>query len=54
MGMVGQKKAIGIIGIFFAVAGGVVWFFGQHIPAVMLWGIAGIIMLKLNKRKRRR
>lgn len=54
--MVSQKKAIGIIGIFFTVAGGIAWFFGQYIPAVMLWGVAGIIMLKLNKRhaKKRR
>ena len=53
-GMVSQKKAIGIIGIFFAVAGGIVWFFGQYIPAVMLWGVAGIIMLKLNKRQQKK
>jgi hypothetical protein len=52
--MVSQKKAIGIIGIFFAVAGGIVWFFGQYIPAVMLWGVAGIIMLKLNKRQQKK
>ena len=52
--MVSQKKAIGILGIVFAVAGGVAWFFGQYIPAVMLWGVAGIIMLKLNKRQGKR
>lgn len=52
--MVSQKKAIGILGMVFAVAGGVAWFFGQYIPAVMLWGVAGIIMLKLNKRQGKR
>lgn len=51
--MVSQRKAIGVIGMFFAVAGGAAWFFGQQIPAVMLWGVAGIILLKINKRKRR-
>jgi hypothetical protein len=51
--MVSQKKAIGVLGIIFAVAGGAVWFFGQHIPAMMLWGVAILIVLKLNKRKRR-
>jgi hypothetical protein len=52
--MVRQKQAIGILGIVFAVAGGVAWFFQQHIPAVMLWGVAIIVMLKLNKRGQRR
>lgn len=49
--MVSQRKAIGIIGMFFAVAGGAVWFFGQHIPAAILWGVAVIILLKLNRRQ---
>jgi hypothetical protein len=39
--------------MFFAVAGGIAWFFQQTFFAVMLWGIAGIILLKLNKRKKR-
>jgi hypothetical protein len=52
--MVSQKKAIGILGMAFAVAGGAAWFFGQYIPAVMLWGVAGIIMLKLNKRQQQK
>lgn len=51
--MVSQRKAIAIIGMFFAVAGGAVWFLGQNVPALILWGVAGIIMLKINKRKRR-
>lgn len=52
--MVSQRKAIGIIGMVFAVAGGAAWFFGQHIPAAMLWGVAVLILLKLNKRKQKR
>lgn len=50
--MVSQKKAIGILGIVFAAAGGVAWFFGQHVPAALLWGVAVLIVLKLNKRKK--
>ncbi|HEX6067903.1 MAG TPA: hypothetical protein VFZ05_03800 [Nitrososphaera sp.] len=50
--MVSQRKAIAIIGMFFAVAGGAAWFFQQTIPAFILWGVAIIIMLKINKRKR--
>lgn len=50
--MVSQRKAISIIGMAFAVAGGAAWFFGQQIPAFILWGVAVIIMLKLNKRRR--
>ena len=55
-GMVSQKKAIGILGMAFAVLGGAAWFYGQHIPAAMMWGVAAIIMLRLNRRaaKKRR
>ncbi len=52
--MVSQRKAIAIIGMFFAVAGGAAWFFGQNIPAFILWGVAIIIMLKINRRNKRR
>ncbi|HEX6560845.1 MAG TPA: hypothetical protein VF016_02335 [Nitrososphaera sp.] len=52
--MVSQKKATGILGIAFAVAGGIAWFFGQHIPAAMLWGVAVLIVLKLNKRQQQK
>ena len=50
--MVSQRKAIAIMGMFFAVAGGAAWFFGQTIPAFILWGVAVIIMFKINKKKR--
>jgi hypothetical protein len=39
--------------MFFALTGGVLWFFQQTLFAIMLWGIAGIILLKLNKQKTR-
>ncbi|HEY6163941.1 MAG TPA: hypothetical protein VIW25_03455 [Nitrososphaeraceae archaeon] len=51
--MVRQRQTIGLVGMFFALTGGVLWFFQQTLFAVMLWGIAGIILLKLNKQKTR-
>jgi hypothetical protein len=52
--LVKSKQIFGIIGIFMAVLGGIVWFFQQRIPAIMLWGIAALILFQLNKRKKRR
>ena len=52
--LVGQRQAIGILGMIFAVLGGVAWFLRQNIVAIMLWGVAGLIILKLNKRARTR
>lgn len=49
--MVSQRKAIAIIGMAFAVAGGAAWFFEQKIPAFILWGVAVIIMLKINRKR---
>jgi hypothetical protein len=50
--MFGQRQATGILGIIFAISGGIAWFFQQTILAVMLWGLAGIILLKLNRKSR--
>ncbi len=50
--MVGKRQATAILGMAFAVAGGAAWFLQQHIPAAILWGVAVIILLKINKRKR--
>lgn len=50
--MFGQRQAIGILGMIFAVAGGIAWFFQQTIFAVILWGVSGIILLKLNRKSR--
>jgi hypothetical protein len=51
--MVGQRKAIAILGMFFAVLGGIVWFLQQNSIAIILWGIAALILFKLNKRNRK-
>jgi hypothetical protein len=47
------KQILGIIGIFMAVLGGIAWFFQQRMPAIMLWGVAAVILFQLNKKKRR-
>ena len=49
----GRRQGAGILGIVLAVAGGTAWFFGQYILAVLSWAAAFIILLKLNKKKRR-
>ena len=53
LGLVRQKQAIGILGMIFASAGGIAWFFQAAVPALILWGIAIIIIFKL-KRKRKK
>jgi hypothetical protein len=49
--MVKQKKILGILGACFAVGGGITWLFHQYLFSSILWAIAGIIILKLNKMK---
>jgi hypothetical protein len=39
--------------MIFAIAGGIAWFFQQTIFAIMLWGMAGVILLKLGKSRTR-
>ena len=41
---------MGILGMAVAVLGGVAWFFGQYIPAAILWALAFLVLLRLNKR----
>jgi 4-hydroxybenzoate polyprenyltransferase len=53
LGLVRQKQAIGILGMIFASAGGIAWFFQAAVPALILWGVAIIIIFKL-KRKRKK
>jgi hypothetical protein len=53
MVLIKYRQAIGILGMIFAVLGGVAWFIQQNIIAVILWGSAGLILLKLNKRNRK-
>ncbi|HMG38862.1 MAG TPA: hypothetical protein VK566_06745 [Nitrososphaeraceae archaeon] len=49
--MVKQKKILGIVGAVLAIGGGITWFLHQHLVSVLLWGAAGLILLKLNKAK---
>jgi hypothetical protein len=51
--MVKQKKILGIIGAVLAIGGGVAWFFQKYPISVLLWGAAVLILLKLNKTKRK-
>jgi hypothetical protein len=50
--MVKQKKILGIVGAVFAIGGGITWFLHQYLVSMLLWGAAGLILLKLNKAKR--
>jgi len=43
---------MGILGSICAIVGGVAWFFHQFLPGLALWGLAGLILLKLRKKKR--
>jgi len=38
--------------MIFAVAGGIVWYFQQRFLGLILWGIAVVIILKLNRDKK--
>ena len=46
-----RKQIFGIIGIVMAVLGGISWFYQQKLPALMLWGVAALILFQLNKKK---
>ncbi|MDQ3837442.1 MAG: hypothetical protein M3270_11015 [Thermoproteota archaeon] len=48
----GQRQAKSIVGMVFAVLGGVAWFYQYYIPAAILWGAATFIVFSLNKRRR--
>lgn len=47
-----KKQLLGILGIIFAIAGGVSWFFQATISALMLWGVAIIILFKLRRKEK--
>jgi len=51
--MIRQKQILGILGACFAVGGGITWFFDYYPFSSILWAIAGIIVWKLNKMKKR-
>ena len=46
--MVKQKKILGIVGAILAIGGGITWFLHQNLVSVLLWGAAGLILLKLT------
>jgi hypothetical protein len=50
--LIKYKQAIGILGMIFAALGGLAWFIQQNIIAIILWGAAGLIVIKLNKDNR--
>jgi hypothetical protein len=50
--LIKYKQALGILGMIFAALGGLAWFIQQNIIAIILWGAAGLVLIKLNKRSR--
>jgi hypothetical protein len=50
--LVRKIQSIGILGMIIAIAGGIVWFFQQRLLALVLWGVAVIIILKINKQRK--
>lgn len=50
--LIKYRQGIIILGMIFAILGGVAWFIQQNVIAIILWGSAGLILLKLNKRNR--
>jgi len=50
--LIKHKQGIGILGMVFAALGGFAWFIQQNFVAIILWGAAGLILIKLNKRNR--
>ena len=51
--IIAPKKLKGIAGMALAVLRGVAWFYQLYVPAFVLWGGAGLIIVSLNKRRRR-
>lgn len=47
------RRFLGIFGMIITVLGGASWFYQYHIPAILCWSIAGLILFKLNKRKKK-
>jgi hypothetical protein len=50
--LVRKIQSIGILGMILAIAGGIVWFFQQRLLSLLLWGVAVIIILKINKQRK--
>jgi Flp pilus assembly protein TadB len=50
----GRRQAKGIVGMAFAVLGGVAWYFQLYIIGVILWGAAVVVVFSLNRRRSQR
>jgi hypothetical protein len=46
----GRRKALAVGGMILAILGGISWLFHPSLTAVILWGAAGLILIKLKKR----
>jgi hypothetical protein len=50
---IGRRQARGIAGMALTVLGGVAWLYQLYIPAAVAWAGAMIILMSLNRRRRR-
>jgi hypothetical protein len=48
--LIKYKQGIAILGMIFAVLGGLAWFIQQNIVAIVLWGAAGWILVNTIKK----
>ncbi|MDQ3872059.1 MAG: hypothetical protein M3258_00415 [Thermoproteota archaeon] len=48
----GRRQTKGIVGMAFAVLGGIAWFYHVYIVAFILWGAATFLVFSLNKRRK--
>ncbi|MDQ3838770.1 MAG: hypothetical protein M3297_05835 [Thermoproteota archaeon] len=48
--MLKKKQLLGILGMVFAIAGGISWFFQAGIFAFIFWGAAIVIAFKLRRK----
>jgi hypothetical protein len=45
----GRRKVLALVGMILATLGGISWLFHPSLTAVILWGAAGLILIKLRK-----
>jgi hypothetical protein len=49
----GRRQALGIAGMVLAISGGVAWFYGQYVLGIIAWVAAFVVVLNLNKKKKK-
>ena len=49
----GRRQALGIAGMVLAISGGIAWFYGQQILGIIAWVAAFLVVLNLNKKKKK-